>query len=328
MIPKELIIDVMEMDVISRVYSRYALAATSIAPSTRPRTMSAGDWVALSSPGQVRSQVGRISKVDGTRVSVAPIDGTNNKWRQLSDVQPLFGSSDAPPKDQLAVADWVRLDGNVVGQVCRFDPNSPNRVNLRLTDGKFVWRATSELAPPRSDAVTTALLGQPPGSPASPIASISRSSSVGFATPPNPTRTPTRGVVMEERERPARLPSSLTHDSVGAAAEATPPKQEVQENARREGRATAEQLETIVGRLEARLGIESPPRTPGGTAAPRAPRQIEALEEVVSRLEAAAEQKVQAEGKEAAGSAPGDAIERATDRGQAEEAKKSCCCVQ
>ena len=107
----------------------------------------AGDWVALG------EQAGQVTRVDGAKIAVAIVDGPT-KWRTASDVAPLFGSGD--PKSTTHPGDWLRLANGAVGQCLKVDGG---RINLRLVDGKVLWRGFADITPPAGDAPRTRMLG-------------------------------------------------------------------------------------------------------------------------------------------------------------------------
>lgn len=209
--------------------------------------MKVGEWTSLGDrPGLVVALDG-----GGSRASVKPLGGGANKWRALSDLEPLFGSDGAPPKQTLAVGDWVRTNSGDVAQVHRFAPDNPFRVNLYLgatrilrpnniigpvtggyameTDGQrtlFVWRGTQEVTAGAADAPVLPLLGRAPVTPdsyatAKPTPMRLTPGSAGPAAPPQrqPSFSTTPTAAAEDlRPPPGRLKSLIHGDDAEAAA--------------------------------------------------------------------------------------------------------------
>ena len=116
-----------------------------------------GDWVVLD------EQAGEITKTDHAKVAVALVDGPT-KWRTQADVRPLFGSDAAGRKELVEVGDWLRLKGDAVGQCLKVDGG---RINVRLTDGKVLWRGFADVTPPASECAAQSGSRTPPTAPGS-----------------------------------------------------------------------------------------------------------------------------------------------------------------
>ena len=108
-------------------------------------------------------EVGQLLKImsDG-KVRVLCRDGSS-KWREDTALASVFGSS-SEPKASLARGDWVRLGGrlstqdraaSLVGQVMQVNNG---RAQVRLLDGKSLWRELHELVPPSDDAPSTGIV--------------------------------------------------------------------------------------------------------------------------------------------------------------------------
>ena len=101
-------------------------------------------WVALD------EQVGQITKLDQSGKCAVSIVHGPTKWRTMNDVTNLFGTS-GEPKETLTPGDWVRLadskggDAPAVGQLIKIEGG---RFNVKLMDGKTLWRARGDLTPP------------------------------------------------------------------------------------------------------------------------------------------------------------------------------------
>ena len=124
----------------------------AIAPTATPMT-DVGAWVCLG------DQVGQITKLDtGGKCAVAIVNGPT-KWRTVKDVSPIFGTSGVP-KAMLTPGDWVRLTdkkaGELVGQLIKIEGG---RFNVKLMDGKTLWRGLADLTPPFDDAPALPILG-------------------------------------------------------------------------------------------------------------------------------------------------------------------------
>lgn len=160
-------------------------------------SIAVGSWVAL---GQ---EVGQLTKVDGGKIAISiggPTSGGPTKWRTLADVKSVFGSSGVP-KATLAPGDWVTLPDKkggppAVGQCVKFEGG---RVNVKLTDGKVLWRGFGDITAPFDDAPSLPLLGAaataaatppkaPPGKPSNAVTSAAPAASAApLPAKPAPT---------------------------------------------------------------------------------------------------------------------------------------------
>ena len=177
----------------------------AIAPTATPMT-DVGAWVCLG------DQVGQITKLDtGGKCAVAIVNGPT-KWRTVKDVSSIFGTSGVP-KAMLMPGDWVRLTdkkaGELVGQLIKIEGG---RFNVKLMDGKTLWRGLADLTPPFDDAPALPILGtaQPAKEAsrkpsASPIAAAASP-----ATPPALKKTPSKPPpTPPPAEAPSAAPSWL-----------------------------------------------------------------------------------------------------------------------
>lgn len=146
--------------------------------------LAVGSWVALG------DQVGQISRLDSSGKCAVSIVNGPTKWRTLADVKSIFGSSGVP-KSQLVPGDWVRLQdkgaGETVGQLLKVEGG---RFNVRLMDGKVLWRGNLDLMAPFDDAPKLPILGSEPSKAAQGRPSIAAVPPAAPSAPPASTAAP------------------------------------------------------------------------------------------------------------------------------------------
>ena len=178
-------------------------------------TTAVGDYVALG------DQPGRVTKCEAGKVAVQLMEGGKTLWRPAKDVVPLLGVS-GTAKTVLDSGDWVHVvvkpgEAAVLGQLAR--KADGGRVNVRLPDGRTLWRGFADLTPPSDDAPKTILLGasgtpQPArasaaSAPAAAAFTVTPSAAPGVSTGLAPPAAPSTAAAPSAAAAPAASTTSV-----------------------------------------------------------------------------------------------------------------------